>query len=130
MIKLTEIFLNKYTEKAGLSKNESLRHKKHLFAFFKDFSNCINDYQVWRLFARVKAELGEPVADIKVCKMSEIRSLMKINWHVELNECKKVERAVCDLVELLGDTDEMTKEERAFIKTTAMSVEEGLQRKF
>lgn len=78
----------------------------------------------------MKKELGEPVPEIKACKMSEIRSLMKINWHVELDQCKLVERAVCDLVELLGNTSEMTKEERAFIKTTAMTVEEGLQRKF
>ena len=62
--------------------------------------------------------------------MSEIRSLMRINWHVELSQCKLVERAICDLVELLGDSAEMTKEEKAFIKTTAMTVEEGLQRKF
>ena len=60
---------------AGLSRNEADRHKARLFEFYRDFSNSINDYQVWRLLSRVKNELGEAFADVKSCKMSEIRSL-------------------------------------------------------
>ena len=60
---------------AGLSRNEADRHKARLFEFYRDFSNSINDYQVWRLLSRVKNELGEAFSDIKSCKMSEIRSL-------------------------------------------------------
>ena len=61
--------------------------------------------------------------------MNEIRALQKINWHAELETCELVERAVCELVKIL-ETAGMTNEDRAFIKTTAMTVEETLQRKF
>ena len=65
------------------------------------------------------------------CKMSEIRSLQKINWQVELEQCKLVERAICEVVELFDASEEteMNSEEKAFIKTTTMAIEEGLQRK-
>ena len=32
--------------------------------------------------------------------MQEIRSLQKGGWHVDLEQCGLVERAVCELVEL------------------------------
>jgi len=44
LLKLTEIYLEKFTEQAGLSREEADRHKAHLFRFFKDWTNCINDY--------------------------------------------------------------------------------------
>ena len=40
-----------------------------------------------------------------------------------------VERALCELVEIMKD-QEMTNEERAFIRTTVLTVEDTLQRKF
>lgn len=130
---MTEIFLTKYTVEAGLSRDEANKHKKRLFDFYRDFSNHINDYQVWRLLTRVKNELGEPFAEVKLCKMNEIRSLQKINWHVELDQCKLVERAVVELVELFEakgeEAGQMSKEEKAFIKTTTISIETCLQRK-
>lgn len=61
--------------------------------------------------------------------MNEIRALQKINWHVELETCELVERAVCELVKIL-DSHGMSNEERAFVKTTAMTVENTLKRKF
>ena len=83
-----------------MSRTEADRHKARLFDFYKDFSNCINDYQVWRLLSRVKAELGEAFSEVKSCKMSEIRSLQKVNWNVELEQCGLVERAICELAQL------------------------------
>ena len=80
LLKLTEIFLQKYTMEAGLTRAEADRHKARLFEFYKDFTNCINDYKVWRLLSRVKNELGESFTEVKSCKMNEIRSLQKINW--------------------------------------------------
>ena len=61
--------------------------------------------------------------------MNEIRALQKINWHVELGTCELVERAVCELVKIL-DANGMSNEERAFVKTTAMTIENTLKRKF
>ena len=31
--------------------------------FFKDWTNAINDYQVWRLLSRLKQQLGEPASE-------------------------------------------------------------------
>ena len=108
-----------------MTRAEADKHKARLFDFYKDFTNCINDYQVWRLLSRVKRELGEAFTEVKLCKMNEIRSLQKINWSVELDVCKLVERAVCDIIELFeaNEEAEMNSEEKAFIKTTVMSIE-------
>ena len=61
--------------------------------------------------------------------MNEIRALQKINWNVQIERCELVERAICELVGIL-ETTGMNNEDRAFIKTTAMTVEDTLQRKF
>jgi len=58
---------------------------------------------VWRLLARLKQTLGETVSEVKECKMSEIRSLQKINWQVDLDQCKLVERAICELVDIMAE---------------------------
>ena len=77
------------------------------------------------MLARIKQTLGETVQDVKECKMSEIRSLQKINWQVELDQCKLVERAICELVEMMAD-EQMNKEEKSFILSTAMAIEASL----
>ena len=56
--------------------------------------------------------------------MNEVRSLQKINWNVELEQCKLVERAVCEFVNLHEDDSEMAKEEKAFVRTTTIAIEE------
>lgn len=63
---------------------------------------------MWRLFARIKQQLGESLDEIKECKLHEIRSLQRINWHVELDQCKLVERAIIELVELATDEEPLT----------------------
>ena len=77
------------------------------------------------MLARIKQTLGETVQEVKECKMSEIRSLQKINWQVELDQCKLVERAICELVEMMADV-QMNKEEKSFILSTAMAIEASL----
>ena len=80
--------------------------------------------------------------------MNEIRSLQKINWHVHLETCDLVERAMIELVHLIESNGSETKEveegqperpkvetqisneERAFMKTNAMIIEDTFQRKF
>jgi tetratricopeptide (TPR) repeat protein len=44
LLKISEIFLEKYTEEAGLLRAEAEKHKKNLYRFFVDWTNCINDY--------------------------------------------------------------------------------------
>ena len=67
---------------------------------------------------------------MKECKMSEIRALQKVGWHVDLEQCKLVERAVCELVNLASENgQDLTKEEKAFVRVTVLAIEEGLQRK-
>ena len=58
-----------------MEKEQFLKHKNNLYKFFKDFSNCIDDYQVWRLVCRIKIILKEELQEIKEAKMNEIRSL-------------------------------------------------------
>ena len=55
------------------------------------------------MLARLKQTLGETVSEVKECKMSEIRSLQKINWQVDLDQCKLVERAICELVDIMAE---------------------------
>lgn len=73
--------------------------------------------------------LQEKPEDIKEAKMNEIRALQKVNWNVDIEVCELVERAVCELMKIV-ETAGMDNEDRAFIKTTAMAVEDTLQRKF
>jgi len=61
--------------------------------------------------------------------MSEIRSLQRVGWHNEIEQCKLVERAICELAELTGESEPLTKDQKAFVRTTAMAIEQGLQRK-
>jgi len=43
-LKLTEIFLSKYTVEAGISRTEADRHKGFLYEFFREWCDKINDY--------------------------------------------------------------------------------------
>ena len=66
---------------------------------------------------------------VKECKLSEIRSLQKINWNVDLEKCKLVERAVVELVELSEDPENgepLNSDQKAFVRTTVLAFEEGL----
>ena len=134
LLQIVDIYLSKYTVEAGKTREEELRHRKNLYRFFTDYTNCISDFQVWRLYCRIKTELDEPVAELKECKMNEIRALQKINWHVDLDQCKLVERAVIEFVEMSDQRSNeeggaLTSDQKAFIKTTVIAIEEGLQRK-
>jgi len=48
---------------------------------------------------------------------------------VELEQAKLVERAVCELMKIFESTP-MSNEEKAFVRTTAIAVEDCFQRKF
>ena len=56
---------------------------------------------------------------------------MCVNWQVQLKECELIERAICELHELFESKQiEATNEERAFIRTTAIAVEDCFKRNF
>lgn len=113
-----------------MDETEYLRHKIRFFAFFENFSNHINDYNVHRLVWRIKGTLGEPIEDQHKSKMREIRSLLIINWQVMLDQCTLIERAIMELDEhFTNDGLTRSDEDRAFIKTTAMAIEDCLKRK-
>lgn len=102
-----------------------------MYGFFKDFSNHINDHNVHRLVWRIKIALNESASDVKEYKLKELRALMCVNWQVQLKECELIERAICELHELFESKQiEATNEERAFIRTTAIAVEDCFKRKF
>ena len=42
--------------------------------------------------------LKEPFSVVKDIKMKEIRAIMGINWHVEIETCELVERTLIELV--------------------------------
>ena len=129
LLKITEVWLGRYCNQPGMQPAEFIKHKKNLYAFFKEFTENVQDYNVWRLIARIRQMLQEPIDQIKEAKMNEIRALQKINWHVEIETCELVERAVCELMKIL-EAHGMSNEERAFVKTTAMTIEDTLKRKF
>jgi len=97
LVKIAELFLQKYAEDDHLSVEEFTRHKLRLFEFFKHFSNQINDHNVHRLVWRVKQSLGEPATEVVEFKMKEIRALMCVNWQVTLKQCELIERALLEL---------------------------------
>jgi len=65
LVKIAELFLQKYANNDNMPQSEYLRHKERLFEFFKYFSNHINDYNVHRLVWRVKLTLGETLIEVK-----------------------------------------------------------------
>jgi len=129
LLKLSEVFLDKYVNKQDMTVETFQKHKAALYKFFSDFSNKINDFRVWRLICRIKQVLQEPIEVVIETKKNEIRSLQKPGWNVELEVVENVERALIELVELLDKKGEFTNEESAFIKTTAVAIEHALQRK-
>lgn len=74
------------------------RHRHQLYRFFEDVTEKISDYKIWRLIGRVKGSLKEPISEIKELKFKEVRCLMKINWHVEIEVLELVERTLVELV--------------------------------
>jgi len=105
--------------------DDYMKHKTHLYKFFNQYTEKVNDYQVWKLIGRIKTILKEPLRDIIATKKSELISLQKAGWNVELAIVELVERALIDLVTLL-EKDTITNEERAYIKTTAIAIEQAL----
>lgn len=83
-----------------------------------------------RLVWRMKVNLGEPLDSVKESKLREIKAAQCINWQIMIQECELIERAIMELDSHFTDDDmPHTNEERAFIKTTAIAIEDCLKRK-
>ena len=47
----------------------------------------------------MKANLYEPLKIVKEIKFKELRSLMKLNWHIDLELVELVEKTLLELIE-------------------------------
>ena len=54
---------------------------------------------------------------------------MNVNWQVNLKQCELIERAIIELDEHFRNGLKCSDEERAFMKTTAMAIEDCHKRK-
>ena len=64
------------------------------------------------MIGRVKGSLKEPIGDIKELKLKEVRCLMRINWHVEIEVLELVERTLVELVNDIFSKCEASEEEK------------------
>ena len=104
------------------------RHKAQLYRFFDDCTEKINDFKFWRLICKVKKSLGEDRELVKELKFKEIRSIMKINWNVEIAVCEQLERTLNELITVIFSESPATDEERQFVKVTAQAITDTLKR--
>ena len=74
-----------------------LPNSNSLSAFCTTFEK-INDYKIWRLIGKMKLNLSEPLSVVKEIKFKELRSLMKLNWHVDLQLVELVEKTLLELI--------------------------------
>ena len=72
----------------------------------------ISDYKIWRVVGRIKGTLKEPMSEIKEIKLKEIRCMMKINWHVEIERLELVEKTLVELVNDIFSQCEASEEEK------------------
>ena len=107
---------------------EFLRHKAQLYRFFDQVTEKISDDKVWRLICRIKSSLKEPIEEVKALKMKELNCLMKINWHVDLELCETVERALGELVNDIFSKCTPSDEEKQFVENTAKVIATNLHR--
>lgn len=76
-----------------------LRHKKYLYKFYNDVTEKINDAKIWRLIGSMKKNFREDWSEIKELKLKELRTMMEINWQVDIEKCKSIEKVLGELVD-------------------------------
>jgi hypothetical protein len=144
MMKISDCFIKKFLDGVVLEDDpnrmdeentkkitavEFNRHRHQLYRFYQDVTEKVSDYKIWRLIGRVKGSLKEPIEEIKEIKMKEIRCLMKINWHVEIETMEIVERTLAELVKDIYSLSPPRAEEKQFVSITCKAIEDGLKRK-
>jgi hypothetical protein len=70
-----------------------------LFKLYDSVTEKVNDYKIWRLIGKMKANLYEPLKIVKEIKFKELRSLMKLNWHIDLQLVELVEKTLLELID-------------------------------
>lgn len=88
------------------------RHRHQLYRFYQDVTEKMSDHKIWRVIGRVKSSLKEDIQEIKEIKLKEIRSQMKINWHVEIETMELVEKTLTELVLEVFSKCQATDEEK------------------
>lgn len=69
-----------------------------LYKLYDCVTEKVNDYKIWRLIGKMKANLYEPMKIVKEIKFKELRSLMKLNWHIDLQLVELVEKTLLELI--------------------------------
>ena len=54
--------------------------------------------------------------------------MMEINWHVDIEKCKCIEKVLAELVDEVFNEVEPTEEEKQFVRNTCKTIKESLQR--
>ena len=107
---------------------ELLRHKAQLYKFYDRVTAKVNDFRIWQCVGRVKMVLQEPMSEIKELKMKELRAMMIINWKVDIDICKVVEKTLEDLVKNIFSKIDPTEEEKMYVRNTATVISDTLKR--
>lgn len=146
LLKMSECFIKRYVDNERhaddpenklieesekgipLSEEEVQRHKKYLYKFYDNVTEKISDYRFWRLIGKVKENFGEPWEEIKEIKFKELRTMMNINWEVDIDKCKAVEKALGELVGHVFENIAASEEEKQFVRNTAKTIAQTLQR--
>ena len=76
----------------------------------------------------MKENFQEPWEEIKEIKFKELRTMMNINWHVDIQRCKEVEKVLGELVEEVFKEIPATEEEKQFVRNTRKVIKESLRR--
>lgn len=76
----------------------------------------------------MKQSLQEEPAEVKELKMKEIRAIMRINWHVEIETCELLEKTIGELCSDIFKICPGTTEEKQFVNNTIKTIEDCLKR--
>ena len=141
LLRIADCFIKKYINndvhqddpdkeaRTAVTQAEFIRHKDQLYKFFDHITqNLPSDYKIWRLIGRIKLSLKEPFSVVKDIKMKEIRAIMGINWHVEIETCELVERTLIELVNDIFSNCPADDEEKQFVRNTSKTIAETLHR--
>ena len=101
-----------------------------LHAMFDEVTKRVpKNYELWRLYGRLCAMLGEEKQTVVEMKLKECRSLMVPSWEDLIDNCEKLERGIKELIAIVGAEVQIELEMKYFVSTTLLAVERCLQRK-
>ena len=113
-----------------LTLEEFNRHKQQLYTLYDRVTDKVNDYKIWRLIGRMKAQIGEPIEEIKELKLKEIRAITRIGWEHDKQTCELVEKTLAELVDDIFSKIEGGPSDghKIYVNNTAAVIAKTLQR--